>query len=130
MRGLSRDSGVRLGWTLALTSLAFFIVGLDALVVVTALAAIQTRSSRVVQGIGAGFIMPLSLTILTSAFGPERCRTVVGKASGVNIAGFRPSFTVIAGLAVIGALAAFGVGNAPAVARASSRLDVGAAPAR
>ena len=41
MRGLSRDSGVRLGWTLALTSLAFFKVGLDALVVVTALPVIH-----------------------------------------------------------------------------------------
>src|SRR5579871_5767741 len=44
--------------------------------------------------------------------------------------GFRPSFTILAGLAVIGAPAALGVGNASAVASASSSLDVGAAPAR
>ena len=37
----ARASRSRLGWTLALTSLAFFMVGLDALVVVTALPAIH-----------------------------------------------------------------------------------------
>jgi MFS family permease len=45
------------------------------------------------------------------------------------IAGFRPSFAAVAGLAVIGSLAAFGVGNAHAVARASSSPDLRAAPA-
>jgi EmrB/QacA subfamily drug resistance transporter len=146
MRRSSRDSRFRLGWTLALTSLAFFMVGLDALVVVTALPAIHRDlgasldslqwtvnayslawaasittvaesgarygrrrwfaigltlfavasaacavapnmailvAARVVQGIGAGFIMPLSLTILTSAFGPERCGTIVGIWGGI-----------------------------------------------
>src|ERR687888_142221 len=125
----------RLGWTLALASLAFFMVSLDVLVVVTALpsihrdygaslatlqwtinayalayaatittaAALGDRygrrrvftlglalfavtsaacalspntgvliAARVVQGIAAGIIMPLSLTILTTAFPPER----------------------------------------------------------
>ena len=41
MRHPSRASRSRLGWTLALTSLAFFMVGLDGLVVVTALPAIH-----------------------------------------------------------------------------------------
>jgi EmrB/QacA subfamily drug resistance transporter len=146
MRHPSRDSRFRFGWTLALTSLAFFMVGLDALVVLTALPAIQRDlgasldslqwtvnayslawaasittaaalgdcygrrrwfaigltlfavasgicalapnieilvAARVVQGIGAGLIMPLSLTILTSAFGPERRGTIVGIWGGI-----------------------------------------------
>ena len=41
MRHPSRDSRFSLGWTLALTSLVFFMVGLDTLVVVTALPAIH-----------------------------------------------------------------------------------------
>jgi MFS family permease len=41
MRHPSRDSRFRLGWTLALTSLPFFMVGLDGLVVLTALPAIH-----------------------------------------------------------------------------------------
>jgi EmrB/QacA subfamily drug resistance transporter len=128
-------------WTLGLTSIAFFMVALDALVVTTALPAIQrdlhvgvstlewTVSSyaltyaagivaaaalgdrlgrrrvfvgglilftvasgacalaptsalllaaRAVQGVGAAAVMPLSLTILTSAFPPERRGAVVG----------------------------------------------------
>jgi EmrB/QacA subfamily drug resistance transporter len=128
-------------WTLSLTSLAFFMVALDALAVVTALpaihrdlgaslgtlqwtinaytlswaAAITTAAAlgdrygrrrvfalglvlfslasaacalspsaealiaaRVIQGIGAGVIMPLSLTILTGAFPPERRGAMVG----------------------------------------------------
>ena len=146
MRNASRDSRFRLGWTLALTSLAFFMVGLDALVVVTALPAIHRDlgaslaslqwtvnayslawaasittaaalgdrygrrrwfaigltlfafasaacalapniqilvASRVAQGIGAALIMPLSLTILTSAFGPERRGAIVGIWGGI-----------------------------------------------
>jgi EmrB/QacA subfamily drug resistance transporter len=129
------------GWTLGITSIAFFMVALDALVVTTALPAIQhdlhvgvstldwtvnayaltyaagivTASalgdrwgrrrmftaglvlftlssalcalapdagllvvSRAVQGVGAAAVMPLSLTILTSAFPPERRGAVVG----------------------------------------------------
>ncbi len=146
MRNPARDSRLRRGWTLALTSLAFFMVGLDALVVVTALPAIHRDlgaslaslqwtlnayslawaasitmaaalgdrygrrqwfvigltlfavasaacalapniqmlvAARMVQGIGAGLIMPLSLTILTSAFGPERRGTIVGIWGGI-----------------------------------------------
>jgi EmrB/QacA subfamily drug resistance transporter len=153
MRDLSLNFQFRRTWTLALTSLAFFMVGLDGLVVVTALPAIHRDlaasvdslqwtvnayslawaasittaaalgdrygrrrwfaiglivfagasagcalspnmqillATRMVQGIGAGLIMPLSLTILTSAFGPERRGTIVGMWGG------------IAGLAVVG----------------------------
>ena len=129
------------GWTLGLTSIAFFMVALDALVVATALPQIQRDLhaglgtlgwtvnaysltygagiitaavlgdrlgrcrlftcglalfsfasaacalapnaglllvARAVQGIGAATVMPLSLTILTSAFAPERRGAVVG----------------------------------------------------
>jgi EmrB/QacA subfamily drug resistance transporter len=140
-------------WALAITPIAFFMVALDALVVITALpsihldlgaplstlewtvnaytlafaAAIITAAAlgdqfgrrrvfviglllfsaasaacalaptaelliaaRVVQGIGAAVIMPLSLTILTSAFPPERRGSIIGIWGG------------IAGLAVAG----------------------------
>src|SRR5262245_61006857 len=134
-------------WTLALTSVAFFMVALDSLVVVTALPAIHhdlggtistlewtvntftltyaagiitaaalgdrigrrlvfvlglavfTLSSiacalapsaealiaaRAAQGLGAAMVMPVSLTILTSAFGPERSGQVVGNWGGIG----------------------------------------------
>jgi predicted MFS family arabinose efflux permease len=45
------------------------------------------------------------------------------------IAGFRPSFTMVAGLAVIGALAAFGVGNPQLQAAATASSDLPPAPA-
>jgi EmrB/QacA subfamily drug resistance transporter len=133
-------------WTLALTAIAFFMVALDALVVVTALPAIQrdlhaslsmlewtvnaftlayaagiitaaalgdrfgrrrvftlglslfTVASaacalaptagllivaRAVQGVGAAMVMPLSLTLLASAFPPERRGAVVGIWGGI-----------------------------------------------
>jgi EmrB/QacA subfamily drug resistance transporter len=133
-------------WTIALTSVAFFMVNLDFLVVITALprigrdlganldtlqwtinayslawaAAITTAAAlgdrfgrrrvftiglavfflssaacalapngqvlilaRVFQGAGAGIIMPLSLTILTSAFPPERRGAMVGIWGGL-----------------------------------------------
>jgi EmrB/QacA subfamily drug resistance transporter len=128
-------------WTLGLTSIAFFMVALDALVVTTALPAIQRDlhvgvttlewtvnayaltyaagiitaaalgdrlgrrrvfvvglalfttasalcalaptpglllAARAVQGLGAAAVMPLSLTILTTAFPPARRGAVVG----------------------------------------------------
>ena len=142
-------SGRRSGliWTLALTAVAFFMVTLDALVVVTALPAIQrdlhaslsmlewtmnaftlafaagiitaaalgdrfgrrrvfiiglaifTAASaacaiapsaglligaRAIQGLAAAMVMPLSLTILVSAFPPERRGAVVGIWGGLG----------------------------------------------
>ncbi|HEV2477738.1 MAG TPA: DHA2 family efflux MFS transporter permease subunit [Candidatus Dormibacteraeota bacterium] len=134
-------------WTLALTSVAFFMVALDSLVVVTALPAIHreiggsistlewtvnaftltyaagiitaaalgdrlgrrlmfilglavfTASSvacaiapsaelliaaRAVQGLGAAMVMPVSLTILTTAFPAERRGTIVGIWGGIG----------------------------------------------
>ena len=127
-------------WALALTPIAFFMVALDALVVITALPASIVTSApdstlewtvnayslafaagiitaaalgdqfgrrrlfvaglvlfsaasaacglaptaeiliaaRVIQGLGAAIIMPLSLTILTAAFPPERRGAIVG----------------------------------------------------
>lgn len=133
-------------WTIGLTSIAFFMVTLDALVVATALPAIghdlkvgvQTLdwtinayaltyacgivtaaalgdrlgrrrvfcaglalftvasaacalaptaglllAARAVQGLGAAAVMPLSLTILTTAFPPERRGAIVGVWGGV-----------------------------------------------
>lgn len=134
-------------WTLTLTSIAFFMVALDALVVVTALPAIQRElhasistlewtmnaftlayaagittaaalgdrfgrrrlfviglvlftissaacavaptagmliAARTIQGLGAAVIMPLSLTILASAFGPARRNTLIGIWGGIG----------------------------------------------
>src|SRR5262249_51374875 len=128
-------------WTLGLTSIAFFMVALDALVVITALPAIHRDlgaslatlqwtvnaytlayaagittaaalgdrvgrrrvfvvgmalfavasaacalaptaelliAARTVQGVGAAIIMPLSLTILTTAYPAERRGAIVG----------------------------------------------------
>jgi EmrB/QacA subfamily drug resistance transporter len=138
--------GPRLGWVLGLTSTAYFMVVLDALVVITALprmqrdlevgvsslqwtvnaygiafaagiitaAALGDRfgrrrvfnlglalfavasaacalapdaptliAARVVQGLGAAVVMPLSLTILTSAFPVARRGFIVGIYSGL-----------------------------------------------
>ena len=141
------------GWALALTSVAFFMTALDALVVITALPAIHAGlggsiatlewtvntytltlaagiitaaalgdrlgrrrvyvvgllaftvasaacalapttglliAARAVQGLGAALITPLSLTILASAFPPERRATTVGiwgAIGGLAIAG-------------------------------------------
>ena len=129
------------GWALLLTSVAFFMVTLDSLVVVTALPAIHRElggqvstlewavnayllifaagiitaasigerfgrrrvyvaglalfslasaacalapsttlliAARAMQGLGAAIVTPLSLTILTTAFGPERRGRVIG----------------------------------------------------
>jgi EmrB/QacA subfamily drug resistance transporter len=134
-------------WAVALTSIAFFMVALDALVVITALPAIHrdlgaslstlewtvnaytlayaagiitaaalgdrfgrrrvfaaglalfsTASAacalapsaemliafRVIQGIGAAIVMPLSLTILTAAFPPERRGAIIGLWGGIG----------------------------------------------
>src|SRR5712692_303483 len=142
--GIARSRPI---WTLALTSLAFFMVARDTLVVVTALAAIQrdlhanlstlewtinaftlafaagiitaaalgdrlgrrriftiglglfTVASaacalapstgllivaRAVQGLGAAMVMPVSLTILASAFPPERRGAIVGIYGGIG----------------------------------------------
>ncbi len=134
-------------WTLALTSIAFFMVALDSLVVVTALPALHRElggsistlewtvnaftltyaagiitaaalgdrvgrrmvfvlglglftlasiacavapsaailiTARAVQGLGAAMVMPLSLTILTTAFPLERRATIVGIWGGIG----------------------------------------------
>src|SRR5258707_1254518 len=44
----------------------------------------QLIAARVVQGIGAAIVMPLSLTILTTAFPPEERGTIVGIWGGVG----------------------------------------------
>jgi len=145
-RSRSAATGVRPRWVLGLTSIAYFMVVLDSLVVVTALPRMQrdlhanlatlqwtvnaygiafaagivtaaalgdrfgrrrvfilgmalfTLSSaacalapdaaalivaRTVQGLGAAVILPLSLTILTSAFPPQRRGLIVGVYGGL-----------------------------------------------
>jgi EmrB/QacA subfamily drug resistance transporter len=140
------DAKPRLGWVVGLTSAAYFMVVLDALVVVTALPRMQrdlhvglaslqwtvnaygiafaagiitaaalgdrfgrrrvftsglalfTLASaacalaptatelilaRTVQGLGAAVVLPLSLTILTTAFPPERRGMIVGVYGGL-----------------------------------------------
>jgi len=137
----------RPGWALALTSVAFFMVVLDSLVVITALPAIHRDlgaglstlewtvnaysltaaagiitaaalgdrlgrrrvfaaglllfaaasaacalapsvaflvAARAVQGVGAAMVIPLSLTILTSAFPAERRGAIVGIMGGLG----------------------------------------------
>src|SRR5260221_7858537 len=134
-------------WTLALTSVAFFMVALDMLVVITPLPPIRREfgaslatlqwtvnaftlafapgiipgaalgdrfgrrrifgigfliftaasvacalsatperliAARVVQGIGAAIVMPLSLTNLTTAFPPEKRGTIMGMWAGIG----------------------------------------------
>jgi EmrB/QacA subfamily drug resistance transporter len=133
------------GWTLVLTSIAFFMVTLDSLVVITALPSIQRDlhadigslewtvnaytlgaagiitaaalgerlgrhrvfalglalftvasaacalapnagsliAARAVQGIGAAIVIPISLTLLTTSFPPERRGAVVGVWGGI-----------------------------------------------
>jgi EmrB/QacA subfamily drug resistance transporter len=145
--GPSASGGGRPSLVLALTSVAFFMVALDALVVVTALPAIHAQlggsidtlewavnsygltfaagiitaaalgdrlgrrriyvaglvlfavssaacalapsagaliAARVVQGIGAAAVTPLSLTILTTVFPPSRRGAVVGIWGGIG----------------------------------------------
>jgi len=139
-------SGTRLGWVLGLTSTAYFMVVIDAVVVITALprmqrdlkvslsslqwtlnaygiafaagiitaAALGDRfgrrriftlglalftiasaacalapdaseliAARTVQGLGGAIVLPLSLTILTTAFPPERRVMIIGVYGGL-----------------------------------------------
>src|ERR671936_136626 len=141
------DARPRPVWTLVLTAVAFFMVALDSLVVVTALPAIQRDlhaslstlewtmnaftlafaagittaaalgdrfgrrrlfvvglslfsaasaacavaptaelliAARAIQGLSAAAIMPISLTILVSAFAPERRGAIVGIWGGIG----------------------------------------------
>jgi EmrB/QacA subfamily drug resistance transporter len=141
-----RAANHRLGWVLALTSVAYFMVVLDALVVVTALPRIQEDlhggisslqwtvnaygiafaagimlagalgdrfgrrrvvafgltlftaasaacalsssvsaliAARIVQGLGAAIVLPISLTILTTAAPPKRRDALVGVYTGL-----------------------------------------------
>jgi EmrB/QacA subfamily drug resistance transporter len=155
------QSNGRLGWILGLTSTAYFMVALDALVVITALprmgedlhvglsslqwtvnsygiafaagiisaAALGDRygrrlvftcglalftiasaacalapdastliAARTVQGLGGAVVLPLSLTILTHAFPPERRGVIVGVYGG--LAGLAVAIGPLLGAAV------------------------------
>jgi EmrB/QacA subfamily drug resistance transporter len=65
-----------------------FAIGLLLFAVASAACALSPNSdlliaARIAQGIGAGVIMPLSLTILTGAFPPERRGAIVGIWGGI-----------------------------------------------
>jgi len=158
---MEAQSKGRLGWILGLTSTAYFMVALDALVVITALprmgedlhvglsslqwtvnsygiafaagiitaAALGDRygrrlvfncglvlftlasaacalapdastliAARTVQGLGGAVVLPLSLTILTNAFPPERRGVIVGVYGG--LAGLAVAIGPLLGAAV------------------------------
>ncbi len=165
MTDMSAESRRRLGWIVGLTSTAYFMVVLDALVVVTALphmqrdlhvgissvqwtvsaygiafaagiilaAALGDRfgrrlvfnrglalftlasaacavapnlpeliAARTVQGLGAALVLPLSLTILTTAFPPEKRGMIVGVYGG--LAGLAVALGPIVGGAITEAI--------------------------
>ena len=65
-----------------------YLIGLAIFTAASAACALAPSSgfliaARTVQGVGAAIITPLSLTILTSAFRPERRGTVIGIWSGI-----------------------------------------------
>ena len=91
----------RTGWALLLTSVAFFMVitaasigerfrrrrvyvaGLALFTLASAACALAPSTTlliaaRTMQGLGAAIVTPLSLTILTTAYGPERRGRVIG----------------------------------------------------
>jgi len=107
----------RTGWALLLTSVAFFMVitaasigkrfgrrrvyvaGLALFSLASAACALAPSTTlliaaRAIQGLGAAIVTPLSLTILTTAFGPKRRGRVIGIwgsiASLAEAAGGRP----------------------------------------
>src|SRR5689334_23087079 len=114
---IHRDIGAGLAeleWTINASSLTFaagiitsaalgdrygrrriFVIGLAVFTVASAACAIAPSAglliaARAVQGLGAAMVMPLSLTILVSAFPPERRGTVVGvwgALGGLGVAG-------------------------------------------
>jgi EmrB/QacA subfamily drug resistance transporter len=66
-----------------------FLVGIAAFTAGSALAALSIGSTqlliaRAIQGTGAAFVTPLSLTLLASAFPPERRAAVIGLWAGVS----------------------------------------------
>jgi len=66
-----------------------FLAGVSVFTVGSALAALSSSAlqlslARGVQGLGAAFVMPLTLTILTRAFPEERRAAVIGLWSGIS----------------------------------------------
>jgi len=65
-----------------------YVVGLSLFTIASAACAVAPTATlliafRAVQGVGAAIVMPLSLTILTAAFPPERRGAVVGIWGGI-----------------------------------------------
>jgi EmrB/QacA subfamily drug resistance transporter len=66
-----------------------FLVGLSIFTVGSALAALsgaalELEIARAIQGLGAAFVTPLTLTMLTRVFPPERRALVIGLWSGIS----------------------------------------------
>ena len=135
MRRPSQDPRFRLSWTLGLTSLPFFMVGLDALIVVTALPAIRrdlraSLASR--QWTVNAYSLAWAASITTAAalgdrYGRRRWFTV-----GLTLFAVASAACALASNIhiLVAARVVQGIGNAQAVARASSSPDFGVAPVR
>lgn len=70
----------------------FFIVGLTIFTATSALAAFVPSTgwliaARAAQGIGAAFVMPLTLSIISTAFPPEERGKAIGIWSGISMSG-------------------------------------------
>lgn len=65
-----------------LLGVAMFTVG--SAVAALSQSAVELSLARAVQGLGAAFVMPLTLTILTQAFPKERRAAVIGLWSGIS----------------------------------------------
>jgi EmrB/QacA subfamily drug resistance transporter len=70
----------------------FFLIGVVIFTVTSALAALVQNTewlivSRAVQGLGAAFIMPLSLSLISAAFPPEERGRALGIWSAVTVSG-------------------------------------------
>lgn len=66
-----------------------FVIGLVVFTIASAACAVAPNAgmliaARTVQGLGAAVIMPLSLTILATAFGPKRRNTLIGIWGGIG----------------------------------------------
>ncbi len=66
-----------------------FLIGLSIFTIGSALAALSSAAleleiARAIQGLGAAFVTPLTLTMLTRVFPPERRALVIGLWSGIS----------------------------------------------
>ena len=124
-------------WTLALTSMAFFMVALDALVVATALPAIRHdlhASISTLQWTVNAYSLTYGAGIITAAALGAIAPADIGKASGVNstmqrfggVFGVAIATAVVASNGHLGATAAFTAGFRPVLASVAALSLLGA----